>query len=87
MPLPGKEDDDGVEAQSLDERIVKLRAGESSGTVISSQELGKEDDDGGEALSLDERIVRLRDGESSGTVISFRLRNHAISPLCGALQG
>jgi hypothetical protein len=99
MPLPGKEDDDGVEASSLDERIVKLRAGESSGTVISPQEQfaaptplpGMEDDDsvtiGVEALSLDERIVKLRDGESSGTVISFRLRNHAISPLCGALQG
>jgi hypothetical protein len=95
MPLPGKEDDYGVEALSLDERIVKLRAGESSGTVISSQEQfaapmplpGKEDDDGVEALSLDERIVKLRDGDSSGRVISFRLRNHAISPLCGALQG
>jgi Prokaryotic RING finger family 4 len=46
---------------------------------------GREDDDGVEALSLDERIVRLRAGESSGTVVSFRLRNHAISPLCGEL--
>ena len=46
---------------------------------------GKEDDDGAEALSLDERIVKLRAGESSGTVVSFRLRNHAISPLCGGL--
>jgi predicted Zn-ribbon and HTH transcriptional regulator len=35
MPLPGKEDDDGVEALSLDERIVKLRAGVSSDTVVS----------------------------------------------------
>jgi Prokaryotic RING finger family 4 len=46
---------------------------------------GKEDDDGVEALSLDERIVKLRAGERSGRVVSFRLRNHAISPLCGAL--
>jgi hypothetical protein len=45
----------------------------------------KEDNDGVEALSLDERIVKLRAGESSGTVVSFRLRNHAISPLSGAL--
>jgi hypothetical protein len=35
MPAPGKEDDDGVEALSLDERIVKLRAGGRSGTVVS----------------------------------------------------
>ena len=46
---------------------------------------GREDDDGVEALSLDERIVKLRAGERSGTVVSFRLGNHAISPLCGAL--
>ena len=46
---------------------------------------GREDDDGVEALSLDERIVKLRAGERSGTVVSFRLRNHAISPLCGGL--
>jgi hypothetical protein len=46
---------------------------------------GKEDDDGVEALSLDERIVKLRAGERSGTVVSFRLRNHAISDLCGDL--
>jgi Prokaryotic RING finger family 4 len=46
---------------------------------------GKEDDDGVEALSLDERIVKLRAGERSGKVFSFRLRNHAISPLCGGL--
>jgi hypothetical protein len=51
MPLPGKEDNDGVEALSLDERIVKLRAA----------------------------------SERPGTVVSFRLRNHAISALCGAL--
>lgn len=46
---------------------------------------GKEENDGVEALSLDERIVKLRAGERSGTVVSFRLKNHAISPLCGAL--
>ena len=46
---------------------------------------GKEDNDGVEALSLDERIVKLRDGERSGTVVSFRLKNHAISPLFGEL--
>ena len=44
---------------------------------------GKEEEDGVEALSLDERIVRLRAGEKSGTVLTFRLREHAISPLCG----
>jgi predicted Zn-ribbon and HTH transcriptional regulator len=44
---------------------------------------GKEDDDGVEALSLDERIVKLRAGVRSGTVFSFRLKNHAISDLCG----
>jgi len=46
---------------------------------------GKEDNDGVEALSLDERIVKLRGGEMSGKVISFRLKKHAISPLCGEL--
>ena len=46
---------------------------------------GKEDDDGVEALSLDERIVKLRAGERSGTVVSFRLKNHAISPLSSEL--
>ena len=43
---------------------------------------GEEEEDGLEALSLDERIVRLRAGGSSGTVLTFRLREHAISPLC-----
>ncbi|KIJ11853.1 hypothetical protein PAXINDRAFT_83864, partial [Paxillus involutus ATCC 200175] len=33
--MPSKEDGDGVEALSLDERIVKLRAGAESGTVYS----------------------------------------------------
>jgi hypothetical protein len=46
---------------------------------------GNEEDDGVEALSLDERIVKLRAGERSGWVVSFRLRDHAISALCGAL--
>jgi len=45
----------------------------------------KEDEDGVEALSLDEKIVKLRAGERSGTVVSFRLKNHAISDLCGEL--
>ncbi|KIJ10347.1 hypothetical protein PAXINDRAFT_102032 [Paxillus involutus ATCC 200175] len=44
---------------------------------------GDEDGDGVEALSLDERIVKLRAGAESGTVYSFRLRDHAISALCG----
>ena len=57
MPLPGREDDDGVEALSLDERIVKLRAN-------------------AQANAADPRL---------DTVVSFRLRNHAISPLCGGL--
>ncbi|KAF8550289.1 ubiquitin-domain-containing protein, partial [Imleria badia] len=35
MPMPGKEDGDGVDALSLDERIVKLRAGAPSGTIYS----------------------------------------------------
>jgi hypothetical protein len=43
---------------------------------------GEEEGDGVEALSLDERIVKLRAGEHSGTVLTFRLREHAISPLC-----
>ena len=46
---------------------------------------GREDDDGVEAMSFDERIVKLRAGASSNKVVSFRLRNHAISPLCGGL--
>ncbi|KIJ11855.1 hypothetical protein PAXINDRAFT_15306 [Paxillus involutus ATCC 200175] len=44
---------------------------------------GKEDGDGVDALSLDERIVKLRAGAQSGTVFSFRLKDHAISALCG----
>ncbi|KAF9226088.1 hypothetical protein BS17DRAFT_776632 [Gyrodon lividus] len=35
MPMPGKEDGDGVDVLSLDERIVKLRAGAQSGTFYS----------------------------------------------------
>jgi len=35
MVMPGKEDGDGVDALSLDERIVKLRAGAQSRTVYS----------------------------------------------------
>ena len=35
MPVPGREDDDGVEAMSLDERIVKLHAGARMGRVHS----------------------------------------------------
>lgn len=35
MRLPGKEDNDGVEALSLDERIVKLRDGAKSGVFVS----------------------------------------------------
>ena len=33
--MSGKEDEDGVDALSLDERIVKLRAGAASGTIYS----------------------------------------------------
>jgi len=44
---------------------------------------GKEDGDGVDALSLDERIVKLRAGAESGAVYSFRLKDHAISALCG----
>jgi len=43
---------------------------------------GEEEEDGVEALSLDERIVKLRAGVSLGNVLTFRLRAHAISPLC-----
>jgi hypothetical protein len=35
MPVPGREDGDGVEAMSLDERIIKLRAGAREGKVHS----------------------------------------------------
>ena len=35
MPVPGREDDDGVQAMSLDERIVKLQAGARMGKVHS----------------------------------------------------
>jgi hypothetical protein len=35
MPVPGREDSDGVEAMSLDERIIKLRAGAIEGKVNS----------------------------------------------------
>ena len=35
MPVPGWEDDDGVDAMSLDERIVKLQAGARVGKVHS----------------------------------------------------
>lgn len=33
--MPGQEDGDGVDALSLDERIVKLRAGAALGTFYS----------------------------------------------------
>jgi hypothetical protein len=46
---------------------------------------GKEDGDGVDVLSLDERIVELRAGAKSGWVLSFRLRDHAISALCGEM--
>ena len=35
MPVPGREDDDGVDAMSLDERIVKLQACARVGKVHS----------------------------------------------------
>ncbi|KAF8837339.1 hypothetical protein BDN67DRAFT_973111 [Paxillus ammoniavirescens] len=35
MAMPGKEDGEGVDALSMDDRIVKLRAGAQSGTVYS----------------------------------------------------
>jgi Zinc finger, C3HC4 type (RING finger) len=63
MPLPGREDDDGVEAMSLDERIVKLRANAQANA----------------ANPVRDTII------SFDRVVSFRLRNHAISPLCGQL--
>ena len=44
---------------------------------------GKEDGDGVDALSLDERIVKLRAGAASDTVYSFKLRDYAVSGLCG----
>ncbi|KAF8546836.1 ubiquitin-domain-containing protein [Imleria badia] len=44
---------------------------------------GKEDEDGVDALSLDERIVKLQAGAASGTIYSFKLRDHAVSGLCG----
>ncbi|KAF8837956.1 hypothetical protein BDN67DRAFT_132714 [Paxillus ammoniavirescens] len=47
---------------------------------------GKEDGDGVDALSLDERIVKLQTGAELGTIYSFRLKDHAISVLCGEEQ-
>jgi ubiquitin len=35
MPMPGKEDDDGVDAFSLDERIVMIKAAAEKGKVVS----------------------------------------------------
>ena len=40
------------------------------------------EEDSVETLSLDEKIVKLRAGENPETVLTFRLREHAISPLC-----
>ena len=47
---------------------------------------GKEDGDGVDALSLDERIVKLRAGAASGAIYSFKLRDHAVSGLCGEVD-
>ena len=47
---------------------------------------GKEDGDGVDGLSLDERIVKLRAGALSGAMYSFKLRDHAVSGLCGDVQ-
>ena len=44
---------------------------------------GKEDGDGVDGLSLDERIVKLRAGAVWGAMYSFKLRDHAVSGLCG----
>jgi hypothetical protein len=35
MPVPGREDGDGVDATSLDERIIKLQASAKVGEVLS----------------------------------------------------
>ena len=35
MPVPGREYNDGVDAMSLDERIIKLQAGARVGKVLS----------------------------------------------------
>lgn len=40
------------------------------------------EEDSVETLSLDEKIVKLRAVENPETVLTFRLREHAISPLC-----
>ena len=47
---------------------------------------GKEEGDGVDALSLDKRIVKLRAGAASCTFYSFKLRDHAVSGLCGDVE-
>jgi hypothetical protein len=47
---------------------------------------GKEDGDGADVLSLDERIVKLRAGAASGAIYSFKLRDYAVSGLCGDID-
>jgi hypothetical protein len=71
MPVPGREDGDGVETTSSDERIIKLRAD------------ARKDGDEVEAMSLDERIVKLRAGARVGRVSSFRLKAHEVAEPSG----
>jgi hypothetical protein len=88
MPVPGREDGDGVEATSPDERIIKLRADVREGggdatspdEQITKPEVGaREDGDGVDAMSLDEQIIKLRACARVGVVNSFRLKAHAVA--------
>jgi hypothetical protein len=94
MPVPGREAGDGVEAMSLDGRIIKLRAdarGVGDGVdamshdepVIEPRTDAKEEDDGVNAMSLDGRIFMLRAGARVGMVQSFRLKTHAVAEPSG----
>jgi len=76
MPVPGLEDGDGVEAMSLDERIIKLRAD------------AREDDDEVDAMSPDERTIKLRaDAREGGDgVNAMSLDERTIKPRADARE-
>jgi hypothetical protein len=93
MPVPGREDGDGVEAMSLDGRIIKLQAaarGDSDGVDAMSLDeptieprTDAKEDDGVDAMSLDEQIIKLRAGARMGVVNSFRLKAHTVAEPSG----
>jgi hypothetical protein len=94
MLVPGREAGDGVEAMSLDGRIIKLRAaarGDGDGVdamsldepIIQLRTDAGEDDGGVDTMSLDEQVVKLRAGARVGMVHSFRLKTHAVAEPSG----